>query len=227
MNSKSSLCALTVAFLLLVPGLRAGDVIDRIVAKVNGHIILQSDWDDAVRYEAFSNHRPLDGISVEERKAALDHLIDQELLGEQVRASDTTAADSQDVEKRVAQVRKQYSDVGQDWSEALFRYGLTEDEVKKRTTLEIELMRLVNLRLRPNVEVDSNSIESYYNQELLPELRKSGAKEVALSDVTPKIKELLTQQKVNELLTAWLQNLRAGSEIRTDAFPPGPGDAAQ
>jgi hypothetical protein len=33
--------------------------------------------------------------------------------------------------------------------------------------------------------------------------------------VTPKIKELLTQEKVSELLVAWLQNLRAGSDIRT------------
>ncbi len=26
------------------------EVIDRIVATVNGHVILQSDWDDALRY---------------------------------------------------------------------------------------------------------------------------------------------------------------------------------
>ena len=38
----------------------AAEVIDRIVATVNGHIILQSDWEDALRYEAFSSGRPLD-----------------------------------------------------------------------------------------------------------------------------------------------------------------------
>ena len=29
-------------------------VLDRIVATVNGHVILQSDWQDAVRFEAFA-----------------------------------------------------------------------------------------------------------------------------------------------------------------------------
>ena len=45
--------ALTV---LLVAAAQA-EVIDRIVATVNGHIILQSDWDDALRYEALLNGR--------------------------------------------------------------------------------------------------------------------------------------------------------------------------
>lgn len=37
----------------------AGEVIDRIVATVNGHIILQSDWDQGLRYEALLSGRPL------------------------------------------------------------------------------------------------------------------------------------------------------------------------
>ena len=46
-------------------------------------------------------------------------------------------------------------------------------------------MRLVDARLRPTVSIDATSIESYYNQELLPQLRQAGAKEVSLADVTP------------------------------------------
>jgi hypothetical protein len=85
----------------------------------------------------------------------------------------------------------------------------------------------VDARLRPNVNIDGKTIESYYNQELLPELRQSGAKDVPLADVSGKIKELLTEQKVNELLVAWLQNLRSGSEIRTVPDPAGPGNQAR
>jgi hypothetical protein len=77
-------------------------------------------------------------------------------------------------------------------------------------------MRLVDARLRPTVQIDSKSIESYYNRELVPQLRQSGAQSIALAEVTPKIKELLTQQKVNELLVAWLQSLRSGSSIHIE-----------
>jgi len=78
---------------------------------------------------------------------------------------------------------------------------------------------LVDARLRPNVVIDSRSIESYYNQELLPQLSQAGSAKVPLAEVTPKIKELLTQQKMNQMLVAWLQDLRSGSQIRTETGP--------
>ena len=39
--------------------LLAGDVIERVVATVNNRPILQSDWDEEMRYEAFVKQRPL------------------------------------------------------------------------------------------------------------------------------------------------------------------------
>ena len=78
------------------------------MATVNGHIILQSDWEDSLRYEAFSSGRPLDRLTAEDRKAALDHLIDQELLREQLRAPDSPHASPEEVDQRIAEIRKQY-----------------------------------------------------------------------------------------------------------------------
>ncbi len=95
-------------------------------------------------------------------------------------------------------------------------YGLTAEELKRRVALQFDLMRLVDARLRPNVNIDSKTIESYYNQELLPQLRQAGAQQPALDEASTQIKELLTQRKMNQLLVAWLQNLRSGSEIRTE-----------
>ncbi len=218
MNQKSSILVhAAVLVALVVPGW-AGDVLDRIVATVNYQIILQSEWQDAVRYEAFVAGRALDQLQAGDRKAALDHLIDQELLREQMRSSGFPHASSQEVEKRIHEIRKQYADAESEagWQARLGRYGLTEAELKKRVGLQVDLMGLVDARLRPNVIIDSKSIESYYNQELLPQLRQSGAEQVPLADVTPKIKELLIQQKMNQMLIAWLQDLRSGSQIRTE-----------
>jgi peptidyl-prolyl cis-trans isomerase SurA len=208
---------------------RAGDMVDRIVATVNGAVILQSDWDEAVRYEAFIAGHPPGQATTEERKAALDRLIDQELLHEQMQASDFPHATAAEISQRIEQVRRQYPGAEADsgWRAILARYHLTEPELKDRITLQLNLMRLVDVHLRPNISIDNKSIESYYSKELLPQLRQQGAKEVPLAEVSPQIKELLTQRKVNQLLTAWLQNLRAGSEIHTILTPPAPGDQAQ
>jgi hypothetical protein len=212
----SVVCA--VALLAASSASRAADVLDRIVATVNGHIILQSDWDDALRYQAFEDGRTLDQLPPVEHKAALDRLIDQELLREQMHSSDFQHASDQEVGQRIQEVRGQYQEAAtpQGWQALLSRRGLTEDELKQHVSQQLDMMRLVDARLRPNVSIDSKSIESYYNQQLLPQLRQSGAKEVPLAEVTPKIKELLTQQQMNQLLLAWLQNLRSGSDIRRE-----------
>jgi peptidyl-prolyl cis-trans isomerase SurA len=207
----------------------SAEVIDRIVATVNGQIILQSDWEDALRYEAFSNGRPLDHLTADDRKAALDHLIDQELLREQLRSPDSSHASPEEVARRVAEIRKQYpageTDAG--WQALLHSYGLSDEELKSRVAAQIDLMNLVDSRLRPAVNIDNKSIESYYQEELLPQLHQSGGQSVPLAEVSGKIKELLTQKKITQLLTAWLQNLRAGSQIRSEALTAGPGGRGQ
>ena len=50
------------------------------------------------------------------------------------------------------------------------------------------------------------------------------AEDLPLAAVTPKIKELLTQQKMNEMLVAWLHDLRSGSDIRTETFSDSGGE---
>jgi hypothetical protein len=210
-----ALCALAV----IAAGLfaHAGDIVDRIVATVNGQIILQSDWEDEIRYEAFVAKRP---FASEDRKAALDRLIDQELLREQMHAPDSSPPSDQEVQNEVQKIRKQYENAGTEdaRSSLLAIHRLNEGEFRRRVTLQLQLARLVDTRLRPAANISSKSIESYYNQELLPQLRQSGAKEVPLAEVTPQIKELLTQQKINQLLVAWLRDLHAGSEIHTQSY---------
>ena len=188
-------------------------MIDRIVATVNGHVILLSDWEDSLRYEAFSSGRPLDRMTADDRKSALDHLIDQELLREQLHDSDVLHPSSEEVAAACG-------GDSQAVSRSRNRAGLADTsrplpaqrgKSQEPGGGELDLMRLVDARLRPSVTVDSKSIESYYNQELLPQLRQSGGQNVPLADVTAKIKELLTQKKISQLLTAWLQDLRAGS----------------
>ncbi|HEY8670914.1 MAG TPA: SurA N-terminal domain-containing protein [Terriglobales bacterium] len=209
-----TLCALTLTIMALAA--HAGEVVDRIVATVNGEIILQSDWEDAVQYEAFVAKRPLGRISFADREAALDHLIDQELLREQMRAPDSLQPAEQEVENQIKEIRKQYTDIHTDaeWTALLASHRLTESELRRRATLQLELTRLVDIHLRPEANISSKSIESYYRQELLPQLHQSSDTAVPLADVSPKIREVLTQQKISELLVAWLQDLRAASDIR-------------
>jgi len=190
-----------------------GQVVDRVVTNVNGHVVLQSDWEQEVAFEAFANGRDPDSFTSAERKAALDRLIDQELLREQVKPSQPAPADQ--VAARVAEVRKLNPECTTDesWRAKLQRYGLTESALEKRLGNEIQVMKLVEDRLRPSIQIDQKAVESYYNEQLLPQLKKAGDHAKPLTEYFSRIKDLLAEKKMNELLSGWLANLRSGSHI--------------
>lgn len=208
--------------MLIVPAAWAGEVIDRIVATVNGRIILQSDWDEAMSYEALLNGQSPEQFGEDSRRAVLDRLIDQELLRAQIKAADFEQASTEEAAARVAEARKQYPEAATDqgWQAVLARYHLTEKDLLAHVQQQINVVRLVDAHLRPSVQIDSKTIEAYYREKFVPQLRQSGAGEVPLSDVSGKIRELLTEQKVSELLVSWLQTLRSESDVRV------PGAAA-
>lgn len=219
---KDSVLPILLAAVCVVTVARA-EVIDRIVAKVNGHIILQSDLDDALRYEALLSGKPLDQFTDDERRAVLDRLIDQELLDEQMKSASFRPASETEAEARVSDARKLYPEAATPvgWQAVLKRFQLNEKDLIAHVEQQIDLMRLVDARLRPQVQIDSKSIEAYYRDKFVPQLKQAGAGEVPLADVSGKIRELLTQEKVNQLLVSWLQNLRSESKV-TIADASGP-----
>jgi len=198
-----------------------GEIVDRVVANVNGHVLLQSDWEEELALEGLINIRALDSFTLAERKAALDRLIDQELLREQVRPPDVVPADQLAV--RLTEIRKLYAEgaTEEGWRSVLGRYGLTESILEKRVGNNLQLMRLVDAKLRPSLQIDEKAVETYYHEQLLPELKKTGGKEVALAEVIGKIRDLLVEQKFNQLLSNWLASLRSEGHIETRESAPG------
>ncbi|HEY4840594.1 MAG TPA: hypothetical protein VIH78_01440 [Terriglobales bacterium] len=205
--------------LALAASASAGEIVDRVVSNVNGHVLLQSDWEQEVAFEAFSTGRDPDSFTAAERGAALDRLIDQELLREQVRPSQPAPAE--EVAAQVAEVRKEIGKVHPEattddgWRATLQHYGLTGSALEKRLGDQIQLMKLVEDRLRPSVQIDQQAVESYYRDQLLPQLKKAGDRAAPLTEVFGRIKNLLAEKKMNELLTGWLASLRSGSHIGT------------
>jgi len=214
---------------LILPAACAGEVIDRIIATVNGHIILQSDWDEALCYEALLNGRALNQFSDEDRRAVLDRLIDQELLGEQMKSAYFDHASESEAAARVVEARKQYPEAAttEGWQGVLARFGLSEKDLVAHVQQQIDLMRLVDAHLRPAVQIDSKTIEAYYRDKFVPQLKQPGAGEAPSAEVAAKIRELLTQEKVNELMISWLQSLRSESKVSVPGSAGSTGEGVQ
>ena len=207
--------ALLLAVLFIAPQRPVAEVVDRIIATVNGHVILQSDLDEALCYEALLTNRTPAQFTDDDRRAILDRLIDQELLREQMKSADFAHATDSEVNARLADARKLYPQAtsNEAWQSLLAQYHLMEKDVLAHIRQQIDVMRLVDARLRPAVQIDSKSIEAYYRDQFVPRLKQSGVSEVPLAAVSAKIRELLTQEKVSELLISWLQTLRSEGQV--------------
>jgi len=208
---------ITICMLLLVTTAAfAGEVIDGVIATVNRKPVLRSDWDDAVRFEAFMQQKPLDSVTEADRAGALQRLIDRRLLEIQMTDPNYLAPTREEVRGNLSKLRSQIPAASDEpgWQKLIAAYEFSQREIEANVRREMQMMNFIEVRLRPNVHVPDEEVEAYYRTQVLPDLEKAGVKVVTLQEVEPKIRELLVQQHMDELLDAWLHNLRQQSQIQ-------------
>ncbi|HTC93835.1 MAG TPA: SurA N-terminal domain-containing protein [Terriglobales bacterium] len=205
-----------------------GEVLDRVVAVVNGHPILASEWDEAVRYECFLNQHAPGEMTAPERQAALQRLVDQRLMEAEMKLEGSRPAREEEIGKKIADVRQQIlrnrnpasskasigAEADREWQAALAQYGFTQAEVEEHMAHDLDLLRFVDRRFRPSIQIEPSDIEQYYRATLMPQLQKAGAPDPPLADVSAQIRELLTQKALDEQLNRWLQTLRQQGKIQ-------------
>ena len=197
----------------------SGEVLDRLVAVVNGRALLQSDVEEELRYECFASKKSLQDLTSEDRNTALDRLIDQELLREQMRPADFKPVKSEDLDKALETFKSDYSNTGgESWPVSLESYGISEVTVRNHIEIELNQLRVIDLRLRPSIQIDSAVIRGYYQEQLLPKLPPG--QKISLEEATPTIRELLIQQKMNQALESWLDALRGQAQIQRLSAKP-------
>jgi hypothetical protein len=196
--------------------MRAGEVIDRIIAVVNNTPVLLSDWDEIWRCEALLAGRSPESYSALEQQDMFNRLVDQELLREQMRGLALHEVPQPDVGSRLHEVRTQLAgDSDAKWQATLQSAGVREGELRYHLRRQMELERFVDSRFRAGIRIEDRAVAQYYYNNFLPELHKAGGKDVPLDEVADKIREILVQQQIEEQLTAWIQTLREQADIRT------------
>jgi len=80
---------------------------------------------------------------------------------------------------------------------------------------EIQLMKLVEDRLRPSIQIDQQAVETYYHDELVPEMNKAGGPAKTADRSLRPNQRPAGRKEMNELLSWVAASLRSGSQIRT------------
>ena len=194
----------------------AAEVVDRMVAVVNKQVILQSQLEQAAHVEFLLQGKPLEKLTAAEAQAVLDQLIDRALLEQQIVSNGMLDPSLDEVAGRLREVRAQIPGADSDdrWKAMLITYGVSQTDVEAQIIAQLRVLRFIDLRFRVLAHADRTAVAAYYQEKFLPELRKQGAPEPPLNEVSGKIEKILVEQRINDLLTGWLQALRSQAHIQ-------------
>lgn len=195
------------------------ETLDRIVATVDRHPIMRSDVEQEARFNHFLAGQTGD-ITVQDEIAALDRLVDRDLIADQVAVFGVIPVTKEEVESRVLEMRKQIPGAETDsgWQHLLRENGLEEQDVDSRVGDEIRTLRFIDMRFRSEVRVGPRAIQTYYETKFVPEMKKQNLAPPPLDQVQDKIESILREERVNALISDWLKGLRNQSRIQ--AFDP-------
>ena len=216
---------LLLALACMLPGRLLGQtptsqptLVDRVIAIVNGDLILESDIDEEKRFIAFEPYSDRSGFS---RQQALERLIDRTLILQQAKLQPEAAVTHAQVEDELSELRKDIPACKQfdcattaGWTKFCTAHGFTVAQLEERWRQRMQMLRFIELRFRMGIRISPAEIKTYYDKTLLPEYTRQHATPPQLDVISDRIQEILLEQQVTALLDDWLKALRAQGSVQ-------------
>jgi hypothetical protein len=202
------------AFCLLLGlclGPLSAEIIDRIAITAGNQVITESQIDEEIRITAFLNREKLD-VSAGSRKQAASRLIEQALVKREMDLSHYPLPQSDDVSAALAGVKATYPNVA-DFAAALDSYGISEADLTRRLMWQFTLLRFIDYRFRPGIQIPDADVQTYYRQQVSG-WEQQGIKPIpSLEDARAQIEEILTQKRIDQALDQWMAGARKQAAV--------------
>jgi hypothetical protein len=200
---RGNLCAFC-GFLWLIffisfcfSGIGNAEVIDRVVAVVEGHVITLSDLRQERQIRAQLGEEPID-----EDAALTKQLVDNFLIERQI--ADYPNLDVTDAE------------VDSDLEKFNLSANRASDALRNAVRQRIRMQKFFDVRFRQFIRPSDDEIRKYYDEVFLPEARARGMQSIPpLTDpeMAKGIRENVIQENLNHEVDGWLKAIRRRSNV--------------
>jgi len=188
------------------------EVIDRMAISVGNQVITESQIDEEVRVTAVLNNEKVD-LSAYQKKKAAARLIDQALIKREMDLSRYPVPALSDADSALKEIQSHYPSQAA-FEQALADHGITEAQLKEHLWWQLTVLRFVDYRFRPGIQISDSEVQAYYQQQV-SKWQQQGVKTVpSLSDQRAEIEEILTEQQIDQNLDQWLAEARKQVPIR-------------
>jgi parvulin-like peptidyl-prolyl isomerase len=185
-------------------------VVDRIVARIEDDIILQSQVRELGAFQQL-----IEGHAESDDKL-LEELIEQWVVETEATAAHFPQPAQSEVDRELARLREQFAGP-ENYATRLNELGLSAAQVRQLLSRQIYVERYVDYKFRPSVQIEPADIDTYYKKELLPELAKKNQPAPDPASVEEKIRELLTQRGISDLTVKWLDDTKSRLKIEIES----------
>jgi len=186
-------------------------IVDRIAITVGNAIIKDSDITEDLRITTFLNNESLTA-SLAARKVAASRLIDQAVIRKEIDSGAYPSASAAEMQNLLAEVEKRYPNEAA-FKRALTSRGIDEADLKAHLVWQLTVLHFIDARFRPSALITEEDIEKYY-KEHKPQLEAANpGKPAMLEELHAQIQDLLTGERVNQLLDDWLIRRRQNAKI--------------
>ena len=214
--TKRFACLLWVALALAAPALaqpatpQKNGLKDRVLAVVDEDPVLASDIDRVVKLGLM---KPNPGESEPAfRRRVLNSLLEELLRFHEIDRYGFVQVPVEEIEENVAKIRAQFADEAA-FKKALKDVGLDLQGLRQLVARQLLVLTYVDERLGARVFVSLDDISKYYKNVLTPEMQKGGQPVPPLDEVREEIREVLKQQRMNQELEKWTEELRAAADV--------------
>ena len=191
----------------------AAEIIDRVAVSIGNSVITSSDIDREIRVTAFQNRVQAD-FSPANRRATAQRLVEQKLIRRELELSHYPLPDASAAVPMLEEFKSNYFRTDQEYSAALGRYGITEQDLKDALLWQLTLVQFIDVRFRPAVAVTDQQIQDYFEKVVKPAAQAAHpSAPVLLEDYRDQVEDTLAGQQADREMDMWLKQAEKRSEI--------------
>lgn len=195
-------------------GARGGEVVDRMVAVVNGRELIT--YTDLLWQLALQPGIPLDSPRQEDLRRALDLLVDQRLIAQEAERLPSAAPTAEEITAELSGLIGHFPSPA-DFYARLARVGLGADSAQLREIVEgrVRIRKYLDFRFRAFTVVTAREVEDYYRDVWVPRRRRQtpGLVVPPREEVYKQLEAELIESKVDSDTDEFLEEARSSAEI--------------
>lgn len=198
--------------ILMLVSLLGAEVLDRLALSVGGEIITEQQILQHIRTAALLNGEAPKETAADKRRAA-QKLIELTLIRVEMQTNRYPIPEAKQVEAVLDSIKKQrFGGSEARYRQALEASGVSDGELRDSIQWQLATLSFIDFRFRPGVQIPEEEMRDFFENDYKKEF---GAKAKRFyNQARPEILELLTQQRIDNLLDRWLNQTETATRVR-------------